>query len=83
MAPHFLTAHTRLAACGMVVTGTSGPSQMVHAPSPDLWLGLRPQQENEEAPWLTTDTVTYCGDHAKRPWAPGQALGPQGHEQWL
>lgn len=39
MAPHFLSVHARLAACGTVVTRTSGLSQMVHAPSPDLQLG--------------------------------------------
>lgn len=83
MAPHFLRVHTQLAACGLVVAGTSGLSQMVHAPSPDLWLGPWPQQGNEEAPWPTTDTVTYYGDHAKRHWAPGQALGPQESEQWF
>lgn len=45
MAPHFLSVHTRLAACGTVVTRTSGLSQMVHAPSPDLQLGPQPQRE--------------------------------------
>lgn len=71
VAPHFLRAHTRLAAHGTAVAGTSGLSQMVRAPSPDLWrppAPHRPQQGNEEAPWPTSDVVTYCGDHAKRPW---------------
>lgn len=41
VAPHFLRVHARLAARGTVVTRTSGLSQIVHAPSPDLQLGPR------------------------------------------
>lgn len=41
---------------GTAVAGTSGLRQMVHALSPDLWLGPQPLQGNEEAPWATKDT---------------------------
>lgn len=76
VAPHFLRVHARMAVCGTAVVGTSALSQIFHCPSPDLWLGPRPQQENEGAPCPIVDTVTYCSDHAKRLWALGQALGP-------
>lgn len=72
MAPHFPGAHARLVARGTLVAGTSGPSQMVHAPSPDWWPGPRPLQGNEEAPRpLRTHALT--GAAMQR----GRAPGPQ------